>query len=126
MGFPYFVPIYVPGSMIKVFEPVSFEDDPLEDVVKGQMKYRYFPVNIEELAADITYGHLREEPELDLGNHRPYRNVFITDPEDPEYDEGMAYEGEKVAPYRTDRQLDEIEKTYCEPGKYGNTGWYLL
>ncbi len=213
MGFPYFVPIYIPGTKLKVFGPVSFEDDPLKDVVGGQMKYRYFPINVGELAADIEYDRLREEPGIDLGDgllmttkilnhpitalgyrfeykgkvfctcydHEPYRNLFITDPEHPEYDEAMAYEGEEVAneqnlaiedffrdadllihdsqyteeeyqtkvnwghssfehaiasanragvkklilfhhdPDRTDEQIDELAKTYCEPGKYGDT-----
>ena len=213
MGFPYFVPIYIPGTKLKVFGPVSFEDDPLKDVVGGQMKYRYFPINVGELAAEIEYDRLREEPSIDLGDglimstkiinhpitalgyrfeykgkvfctcydHEPYRNLFITDPEHPEYDEAMAIEGEDVAneqnlavedffrgadllihdsqyteeeyqtkvnwghssfehaiasanragvkklllfhhdPDRTDEQIDELAKTYCEPGKYGDT-----
>lgn len=213
MGFPYFVPIYIPGSKLKVFGPVSFEDDPLKDVVGGQMKYRYFPINVGELAAEIEYARLREEPGTDLGDgltmttkflnhpitalgyrfeyegrifctcydHEPYRNLFITDPEHPEYDEAMAYEGAEVAneqndaiekffqgadilihdsqyteeeykskvnwghssyehaiasanragvkklvlfhhdPDRTDAQIDELAKIYCEPGKYGDT-----
>ena len=213
MGFPYFVPIYIPGTQMAVHGPVSYEDDPLEDVVGGQMKYRYFPSNVGELASDIEYGRLREEPNQDLGNglllttkilnhpitalgyrfeykgkvfctcydHEPYRNLFITDPDHPEYDEAMAYEGEDVAkeqnqaiedffrgadllvhdsqytekeyetkvnwghstfewaiqaanragvkklalfhhdPDRTDAQIDEMAKDYCEPGKYGDT-----
>lgn len=213
MGFPYFVPIYIPGTKMSVYGPVSYEDDPLEDVVGGQMKYRYFPINIGELAAEIAYERLREEPGQDLGgglllttkftnhpitslgyrfeyngkvfctcyDHEPYRNLFITDPEHPEYDEAMAFEGEEVAkeqnqaiedffqgadllvhdsqytqkeyksrvnwghspiehaiaaanragvkklalfhhdPDRTDEQIGEMEKKYCEPGKYGKT-----
>lgn len=129
MGFPYFTPIYVPGTALKVYGPVTFEDDPLEDVVGGQMKYRYFPVNVGELASDIEYIRLKENPNMDLGegltlvtkflNHpitalgyrfeyegkvfctcydtEPFRNLFITDPEHPDYDEAMAYEGEEVA-----------------------------
>lgn len=129
MGYPFFTPIYIPGSTLKVFGPVSFEDDPLEEVVGGQMKYRYFPVNLGELASDIEYVRLKEDPSIDLGdglhlstkllNHpitslgyrfeydskvvctcydtEPFRNLFITDPEDPDYDEAMAYEGEEVA-----------------------------
>lgn len=129
MGYPFFTPIYIPGSKLKVFGPVSFEDDPLEEVVGGQMKYRYFPVNLGELASDIEYVRLKEDPSIDLGdglhlstkllNHpitslgyrfeynskvvctcydtEPFRNLFITDPEDPDYDEAMAYEGEEVA-----------------------------
>ena len=129
MGFPFFTPIYVPGTSIRVYGPVTFEDDPLEEVVGGQMKYRYFPVNFGELSSDIEYIRLSENPLLDLGegltlvtkilNHpvttlgfrfeyggkvfcscydtEPYRNLFITDPEHPDYDEAMAVEGEEVA-----------------------------
>ncbi len=214
MGFPYFTPIYIPGTQIKVYGPVTFEDDPLEDVVGGQMKYRYFPVNMGELASKIEYISLTENPGIDLGgglnvvtkllNHpitalgyrfeyegkkvctcydtEPFRNLFITDPEHPDYDEAMAYEGEEVAqeqnmvleefytgadllihdsqytdeeyvsarvgwghstfehviesanrvgvkklalfhhdPDRTDAQMDEMAKEYCQPGKYGDT-----
>ncbi|PID41264.1 MAG: MBL fold metallo-hydrolase [Proteobacteria bacterium] len=213
MGFPYFTPIYIPGTKLSVYGPVTFEDDPLEDVVGGQMKYRYFPVNVGELASDITYIRLQENPSIDLGNGltlatkilnhpitalgyrftykgkmictcydtEPFRNLFITDPDHPEYDEAMAYEGKLVAeeqnkviesffagadllihdaqyteeeyvtkkgwghtsieytigaanragvkklalfhhdPERTDAQIDELAKTYCQPGRFGKT-----
>jgi phosphoribosyl 1,2-cyclic phosphodiesterase len=129
MGYPFFTPIYIPGTQVKVYGPVSFEDDPLEEVVGGQMKYRYFPINLGELASEVEYIRLKEDPGIDLGeglhlstkllNHpitalgyrfeydgkvvctcydtEPFRNLFITDPEDPGYDEAMAYEGEEVA-----------------------------
>ncbi len=129
MGFPYFTPIYIPGTQMNVYGPVTFEDDPLQDVVGGQMKYRYFPVNVGELASDIEYIRINENPAMDLGeglmlstkflNHpitalgyrfeykgkifctcydtEPFRNLFITDPEHPDYDEAMAIEGEEVA-----------------------------
>lgn len=134
MGFPYFIPIYVPGTKLEVCGPVTFEDEPLEDVVGGQMKYRYFPVNVGELASDIHYSRIKEEANVDLGDglimttkflnhpitalgyrfeykgkvfctcydHEPYRNLFITDPDDPDYDEAMAYEGEEVAKEQND------------------------
>jgi phosphoribosyl 1,2-cyclic phosphodiesterase len=129
MGFPFFIPIYVPGSRLKVYGPVSFEDDTLEDVVGGQMKYRYFPVNMGELKSEIEYVRLKEEAGREYGNglvlttkilnhpitalgyrfdyqgksfctcydFEPFRNLFITDPDHPEYDEAMALEGEEVA-----------------------------
>jgi len=97
--------------------------------VGGQMKYRYFPINLGELASEVEYVRLKEDPRIDLGdglilstkllNHpitalgyrfeyegkvvctcydtEPFRNLFVTDPEDPNYDEAMAYEGEEVA-----------------------------
>lgn len=129
MGYPFFTPIYIPGTSLRVHGPVSFEDDPLEEVVGGQMKYRYFPVNMGELASDIEYVRLKEDPNIDMGNGlrlstkllnhpitslgyrfefngkvvctcydtEPFRNLFITDPENPAYDEAMAIEGEEVA-----------------------------
>lgn len=129
MGFPFFVPVYIPGTRIKVFGPVTYEEEPLEAVVGGQMKYRYFPVNMGELASTIEYKRLKEEPMLDLGdgitlsttiiNHpitalgyrfsfrgavfctsydtEPFRNLFVTDPNNPSYDELMAVEGEEAA-----------------------------
>lgn len=129
MGYPFFTPIYIPGTKLKVHGPVSFEEDPLEEVVGGQMKYRYFPVNLGELASEIEYIRLKENPNIDLGdglhlrtkllNHpitalgyrfeydnkavctcydtEPFRNLFITDPAHPAYDEAMAIEGEEVA-----------------------------
>lgn len=129
MGYPFFAPVYCAGATIKVYGPVTFEDDPLEDVVGGQMKYRYFPVNLGELSADIEYIRLNENPSIDLGdglrlatkllNHpitalgyrfeydgrvvctcfdtEPFRNLFITDENHPDYDEAMAVEGEQVA-----------------------------
>ncbi|MFN2353240.1 MAG: MBL fold metallo-hydrolase [Desulfopila sp.] len=129
MGFPFFVPIYVPGVRLNVYGPVTFEEEPLEEVVGGQMKYRYFPVNFGELNSKIEYIRLNEDQHLDLGdglkvitkflNHpvtalgyrfehdgkvfctcydtEPFRNLFITDPEHPDYDEAMAVEGQEVA-----------------------------
>ena len=128
MGFPFFTPIYIPGSKLTVYGPVSYEQDTLEDIVGGQLTYRYFPVRGEELSAAITYIDLKEG-QFDLGdgirlttkylNHpilclgyrfeyrgkvlctaydtEPFRNLFITDPTHPDYDEGMAMEGEQVA-----------------------------
>ena len=129
MGFPFFVPLYIPGTCIRVFGPVTYEQEPLEEVVGGQMKYRYFPVNMGEVASQVEYHRLKEEPAMDLGdgitlattiiNHpitalgyrftfrdtvfctvydaEPFRNLFVTDPDHPAYDEFMAREGEEAA-----------------------------
>jgi phosphoribosyl 1,2-cyclic phosphodiesterase len=67
MGYPFFVPLYVPGSKVRVHGPVTHESDPLEKIVGGQMTYRYFPVRGAELAAQIDYIHLKEE-RFDLGD----------------------------------------------------------
>jgi phosphoribosyl 1,2-cyclic phosphodiesterase len=80
MGFPYFVPIYIPGTQLDVYGPVTFEEDPLEDVVGGQMKYRYFPVNVGELASDINYFRMKEESNIDLGDGLMLTTKFLNHP----------------------------------------------
>ncbi|MDH3392459.1 MAG: MBL fold metallo-hydrolase [Desulfobulbaceae bacterium] len=140
MGFPFFTPIYLPTTKLKIHGPVSFEQDTLENVVGGQMTYRYFPVREAELAAAISYFDLKEglsdlgggvmlttkylnHPILCLGyrfehkgkvfctvyDHEPYQNLFVTDPDDPSYDEAMAEEGALVA----QEQNDLMEKFFA-------------
>ena len=67
LGFPFFTPIYIPGTKLKVYGPSTFEEDSLADVIGGQLAYRYFPVRQAELASDIEYIDLKEE-RLDLGD----------------------------------------------------------
>ncbi len=67
MGFPFFVPLYLPTTKIRVHGPVTHEADTLETIVGGQMTYRYFPVRDVELSAQIEYDHLKEG-RFDLGD----------------------------------------------------------
>jgi len=67
MGFPFFTPIYIPTSKLKVYGPVTYEDDSLEKVVGGQLTYRYFPVRQAELSSKIEYVALKE-CQLELGD----------------------------------------------------------
>ncbi|MCP4748744.1 MAG: MBL fold metallo-hydrolase [Desulfobacteraceae bacterium] len=128
MGFPFFTPIYLPTTQLRIHGPVTYEEETLKDVLGGQWTYRYFPVRHEELASQISYVDLKEG-DYDLGqgisvrtkflNHpllclgyrfefegkvfctlfdtEPFSNVFITEPQDPAYDELMAAEGEQAA-----------------------------
>lgn len=60
MGFPFFTPIYIPDSEITIFGPVTFEEEPLEKVVGGQLTYKYFPLRQDELRSKIKYQNLKE------------------------------------------------------------------
>ncbi|MCK4798634.1 MAG: MBL fold metallo-hydrolase [Spirochaetes bacterium] len=60
MGFPFFAPIYMPDSDITIFGPVTFEDEPLEKVIGGQLTYKYFPLRQDELRSNIKYQSLKE------------------------------------------------------------------
>ena len=72
MGFPFFTPIYIPGTKLNIYGPVSFEDEGLDEVVGSQLSYRYFPIKHSELAAEITY-HPLKECTMDLGD-----GLFVT------------------------------------------------
>ncbi|TVR57174.1 MAG: MBL fold metallo-hydrolase [Spirochaetaceae bacterium] len=128
MGFPFFTPIFIPGTRLEFFSPVNYEDESLESIIGNQLSYRHFPIRQSELSASITYRELREEtleledgltvttkflnhPVLCLGyrfehegkvvctvyDNEPFRNVFPTDPDDPDFDEVAASEGEDAA-----------------------------
>lgn len=79
MGFPFFTPIYIPGTQLKIYGPVNYEDESLEQVVGGQLTYRYFPVRQEELAARIEYVDLKEE-RLDLGEGIAVTTKYLNHP----------------------------------------------
>jgi len=58
-GFPFFVPAFIPGNKFVIHGPVNFNER-LEDIVSGQMKYSYFPVKLDHMAADIKFVELKE------------------------------------------------------------------
>jgi len=66
LGLPFFGPIHNPRTRLKIYGPVTCEEDPLKDVIGGQLSYRYFPVRQRELGADIEYIDLKEG-NYDLG-----------------------------------------------------------
>lgn len=61
LGFTFFAPIYIPGTRLNIYGPVTFENDSLRNIVGGQLSYQYFPIRQSELSADITYHSLKEE-----------------------------------------------------------------
>jgi phosphoribosyl 1,2-cyclic phosphodiesterase len=136
MGFPMFTPIFIPTSRIRIRGPVSYENETLEQIIGAQLTYRYWPIRISELSAQIEYSQIRETT-LDLGdglwvttkylNHpilclgyrfeykgksiitaydtEPFRNLFPTDPADPNYDEDAAHEGEAAVREENEKLL---------------------
>jgi phosphoribosyl 1,2-cyclic phosphodiesterase len=58
-GFPFFAPLFQPGNRFKVFGPEGARLS-LRDVLAGQMEHHYFPVELDQLAARISYEDLGE------------------------------------------------------------------
>ena len=61
LGFPFFAPMYMKDMRVRIYGPVTYEQDSLEKVLRGQFEYRYFPVRIEELASKIEFVELGED-----------------------------------------------------------------
>lgn len=80
MGFPFFSPIYIPGTQLRIHGPISFEDETLDEVVGGQMKYRYFPINMGELVSEVEYKRMQENPEVDMGCGLILRTKLLNHP----------------------------------------------
>jgi phosphoribosyl 1,2-cyclic phosphodiesterase len=58
-GFPFFAPLFQPDNHFKVYGPEGAHLS-LRDVLAGQMEHHYFPVELNQLSAGITYETLRE------------------------------------------------------------------
>jgi CheY-like chemotaxis protein/phosphoribosyl 1,2-cyclic phosphodiesterase len=61
-GFPFFIPLFVPGNRITVVGPTG-SNSSLPDVLAGQMEYTYFPVELAQLGAEIKYRDISEGSE---------------------------------------------------------------
>ena len=58
-GFPFFAPLFQPDNRFTVYGPEGAHLS-LRDVLAGQMEHQYFPVELDQLAARISYEELRE------------------------------------------------------------------
>jgi len=67
-GFPFFAPLFVPGNEFRVCGPKG-ANTTLPEVLAGQMEYTYFPVELGQLGALITYYDI-PEGFRDLGDVR--------------------------------------------------------
>jgi len=58
-GLPFFVPLYLQGNEIEILGP-AHGDTTMRDLISGQMDGAYFPVNIKEFSAMVSFRDLRE------------------------------------------------------------------
>jgi phosphoribosyl 1,2-cyclic phosphodiesterase len=58
-GLPFFAPLFVPGSRWDLYGPRGIVRT-LDGVLAGQMEYQYFPVGLDEVAAEVAYHDLVE------------------------------------------------------------------
>jgi phosphoribosyl 1,2-cyclic phosphodiesterase len=128
-GFPFFVPIFIPGNFLDIVGPAQYNAS-FEEIMKNQMQYNYFPVEHHQLAAEIQHRDVFEETFILNGftitakctNH-PVRTlayrfekngksiVFLTDSE-PYYD--MVYHGIQPDDEDDIAEFLEVQKTIEE------------
>jgi CheY-like chemotaxis protein/phosphoribosyl 1,2-cyclic phosphodiesterase len=58
-GFPFFSPAFVKGNSVTIYGPQGSRGS-LRDVLAGQMEFTYFPIELNQLPAAITYHELTE------------------------------------------------------------------
>lgn len=58
-GFPFFLPAFAEGNVVAIYGPEGSSGS-LHDVLAGQMEFTYFPVELNQLPAAITYHELTE------------------------------------------------------------------
>ncbi len=59
-GFPFLEPAYLKGNVINLYGGHSVSD--LEKLILGQMDREYFPVTLMELASDVKFHQLSDNP----------------------------------------------------------------
>ena len=79
LGFPFFTPIFIKGTELNLYGPVTYEEVSLEKVIGDQLQYRYFPVKQSDLAAQINYITL-SEGRLDLGDGMQLQTKYLNHP----------------------------------------------
>ena len=60
-GFPFFAPIHMPNFDIHIYGASDFEKD-LPSIFRGQLDRAYFPVQMEDLNAQLTFHDLPDAP----------------------------------------------------------------
>lgn len=58
-GVPFFTPLFVPGNEWDVYAPHGLSQS-LRDTLAGQMQYKYFPITLDAMGANIRYHDLVE------------------------------------------------------------------
>jgi phosphoribosyl 1,2-cyclic phosphodiesterase len=79
MGFPVFSPLFIPKNKFHIWGPVSYEDETLMSILSQQLSYRYWPVRLHELAAQIEYSTIHETI-LDLGRGLKVITKYLNHP----------------------------------------------
>jgi CheY-like chemotaxis protein/phosphoribosyl 1,2-cyclic phosphodiesterase len=113
-GFPFFSPAFVKGNSVAIYGPEGSRGS-LRDVLAGQMEFTYFPIELNQLPAAITYQELTEGIHT-IGGAR-IATQFLNH---PAMTLGYRVEADGVAVvYLVDHEpfSDELWRASAEPGR---------
>ena len=113
-GFPFFIPAFVKGNSAAIYGPEGSRGS-LHDVLAGQMEFTYFPIDLNQLPAAITYHDLTEGIHT-IGGAR-VATQFLNH---PAMTLGYRVEADGVAVvYLVDHEpfSDELWRAGAEPGR---------
>ena len=113
-GFPFFSPAFVKGNSVAIYGPEGSRGS-LHDVLAGQMEFTYFPIELNQLPAAITYHDLTEGIHT-IGGAR-VATQFL---HHPAMTVGYRVEADGVAVvYLVDHEpfSDELWRAGAEPGR---------
>ncbi len=117
-GLPFFAPAFIPGNAI-TFYGCNQGEMPFENVLRQQMQSPYFPVDLENWAADIAFEAV-SETEVNI-NGLTVRSTYV---EHPGMTLGFRIEyGEKSVVYIPDNEpfaKFPLEKVFSEQGAPGD------
>ncbi len=112
-GFPFFTPAFVKGNSAAIYGPEGSRGS-LHDVLGGQMEFNYFPIQLDQLPAAITYHQLTEGIHT-IGDARVVTQFL----NHPAMTIGYRIEADGVAVlYLTDHEpfSDQLWRAGAEPG----------
>ncbi len=69
-GFPFFTPAYLSGHDITIYSARGFSKN-LDAIFHGQLDQDYFPVQMDDLHANLTFQYLGDQP-IQIGDTRVY------------------------------------------------------
>ncbi|MDR0551685.1 MAG: MBL fold metallo-hydrolase [Spirochaetaceae bacterium] len=61
IGFPMFKPVFIKGMKIDIYSTYMPNGKSLKGLLRNELSYEYWPVNLRELNADIRFHQVREE-----------------------------------------------------------------
>jgi phosphoribosyl 1,2-cyclic phosphodiesterase len=79
MGFPMFAPNFLHGTNMRIWGPSSSNHEPLASIIGEQLSYKYWPVNLEDFAAEIEFREIGEET-VDLGGGLVVKTKYLNHP----------------------------------------------